>query len=258
MSIIFNIPGVHSLGINGFLCSFFCECTLHTLDLGVAQRFCATAMVCALKANMYGLPFKAKRKLVIRGSLTLAKDIKQYYKDERAKNRWNRLSTLSKTFSWRDLGKFSKPCLRAKDGQTRGLVKFCTELVKKVDCGKQGKLLALSGQSLLDCYEVMDEEPRRMTLLGREKLISSMVNHVVLYKAAGGHLVYKHHGAIHMVLLAGFQGNPKSVSTYEDEHENGVVAKIGVRVHGASFSKSVFERLELQNPERRMLPILSN
>ena len=97
-----------------------------------------------------------------------------------------------------------------------------------------------------------------MSLLGREKLISSMVNHVVLYKAAGGHLVYKHHGAIHMVLLAGFQGNPKSVSTYENEHENGVVAKIGVRVHGASFSKSVFERLELQNPERRMLPILGS
>ena len=48
-SLMFNIPGVHSFGIDEFQVVHFCECTLHTLDLGVAQRFSATAMVRALK-----------------------------------------------------------------------------------------------------------------------------------------------------------------------------------------------------------------
>ena len=37
VSLVINIPGVHNLGIEGFQIEHFAECTLHTLDLGVAQ-----------------------------------------------------------------------------------------------------------------------------------------------------------------------------------------------------------------------------
>jgi len=73
VSLMFNIPGVHSFGIDEFQAVHFCECTLHTLDLGVAQRFCGTAMVRALKSNIYKLPFKAAGKLVKKGCLMMAK-----------------------------------------------------------------------------------------------------------------------------------------------------------------------------------------
>ena len=149
-----------------------------------------------------------------------------------------------------------RPCLKAKGGQTRCLVRFCKELMEKYPLGEKGKLLAKAGEHLLHAYEVMDLQPRRMPAKARAELVAAMVNHVVLYKAAGGHLVYKHHGAIHMCLSATEQGNPKTVSTYQDENENGLIAKIGIHVHGSTFAQSVFERLELQNPERRMLPIL--
>ena len=95
-----------------------------------------------------------------------------------------------------------------------------------------------------------------MSLQGREKLLTSMVNHVALYRGAKGHMVYKHHGAIHMALMAGWIGNPRHISTYEDESENGQTARIALHVHGSTFAKSVFERIELMNPERRMLDIL--
>ena len=126
----------------------------------------------------------------------------------------------------------------------------------KFDCGHEGKLLAKAGDHLLEAYEVMSSEPPRMSLQGREKLVSSMVNHVELYRAAKGHMVYKHHGSIHMALMAGWIGNPRHISTYEDEHENGQIAKIALHAHGSTFAKSVFERIELMNPERCMLDIL--
>ena len=256
VSLMTNIPGVHSFGIEHFEIQYFCECTLHTLDLGVAQRFCGTAMVRALRYNVYKLPFKAVGKLVRRGALTMGRHIKRYYKDEHAKNPWKKISTLSKTFNHKCLGKLKQPCLKAKGGQTRCLVKFCTGLMQKFPCGRNGELLAKAGEHLLEAYEVMDMQPRRMSLKARSQLVTAMVNHVVLYRAAGGHLVYKHHGAIHLACSAATMGNPKSVSTYEDEHENGIVAKVALHVHGSTFAKSIFERVELQNPERRMLAIL--
>ena len=73
---LFNIPGVHSLGIDDFETRGMAECTLHTLDLGVAQRFCATAMVRALKSNVFKLPYRAIGRLVARGALAMNKDIK--------------------------------------------------------------------------------------------------------------------------------------------------------------------------------------
>jgi hypothetical protein len=252
VSIMFNIPGVHSFGIEHFEVVNFCECTLHTLDLGASQRFCATAMTQALLCNIFKLPYRGKTQLVKRGSPYLGKAIKKYYKREHKATPWKKLSTLSKCFTWRDLGGIKKPCLKAKGGETRGLVKFCTELMQKHKCKQKGQLLARSGEALMDFYAVMEEESRCMSFKAKRRLVSAAVNHVSFYKAAGGHLVHKHHGLIHMALSAGRIGNPRCVSTYEDEHENGVVARIGLHVHGSTFAKSVFERLELQNPERRV------
>jgi len=104
-----NIPGVHSFGIDHFEVVHFCECTLHTLDLGASQRFCATAMVQALHCNIFNLPYRGKTQLMKRGSPYLGKAINKYYKREHKKAPWKKLSTLSKCFTWRDLGGSKKP-----------------------------------------------------------------------------------------------------------------------------------------------------
>ena len=58
---------------------------MHTVDLGIAQRFCATAMVKALKSNIYKLPYKTAGKLVRKGCLMMARDIKAYYTADHAR-----------------------------------------------------------------------------------------------------------------------------------------------------------------------------
>ena len=58
-------------------------------------------------------------------------------------------------------------------------------------------------------------------------------------------MVPKHHGFAHLTQGILFSGNPRFTATYEDEHENGVVAKIALRVHRSTFVKSVFERLDV-------------
>jgi hypothetical protein len=95
-SLMFNIPGVHSFGIDWFEVQHFCECTLHTLDLGVAQRFCGTAMVQALQCNIYKLPYKGKRQLVRRGTPHMGKAIKKYYKNEHDRTPWKKYQPCRK------------------------------------------------------------------------------------------------------------------------------------------------------------------
>ena len=179
--------------------------------------------------------------------------IKALYADEHKANPWKKMTKLPKTFSWRQLGSFNKSCLKAKGGQTRCLVKFCAQLMHRHNCGTKGAALAKAGDALLQLYKTMENEPRRISTKAAQTMIASIVNHVAFYQDAGGHMVYKHHGAIHMALNAQWQGNPRHVSTYEDESENGVCARIGLRAHGLTFAKSVFERIEVQNPQRRML-----
>ena len=171
----------------------------------------------------------------------------EFYKAQQAANKWKKVSTLRKKFGMATLGPLRRPCLKAKGGETRCLVRFATNLMEDYDCGARGQLLALAGKHLLATYAIMEHESRRMSLTARQELLASAVNHVTLYKAAGGYLVYKHHSFIHMAQSAERLGNPKTVSTYEDESENGIIAKIGLVVHGSTFAKSVFERLFLQD-----------
>ena len=115
------------------------------------------------------------------------------------------------------------------------------------DCGVKGRLLARAGRCLMEHDAIMEAESRRMSLIARRELLATAVNHVTFYKAAGGHLVYKHHSWIHMALSADHVGNAKTVSTYEDENVNGIIARIGAVVHGTTVSKSIFERLDLRD-----------
>ena len=117
--------------------------------------------------------------------------------------------------------------------------------MERPELGHRGRTLAEAGRQLLKHYDIMEEEPRRMSIEGRKRLLE-VVNHVSLYKSVGRHLVHKHHSWIHMCISAATTGNPKAVSTYEDESENGIVSRIGQAVHPNTFPRSCFERLEIQ------------
>jgi hypothetical protein len=238
---------VHSFGVDGFTIEDFPDCTLHTLDMGVAGRFVGTAMHHALRSNIYRLTGLGKMQ---RGVLKMRGDISAYYRREHKANPKKKLTKMKAKFTMQSLVSKktkNKPFLKAKGGETRCLVKFATELMQKDNVGPKGRLLAEAGRHLMENYRIMEDNPRRMGMFARRALLASAVNHVALYKQAGGHLVPKHHSWIHMALEAGVNGNPKVTSTYEDESENGVTSRIAVAVHPMTFALSSFQRLSLHH-----------
>ena len=111
--------------------------------------------------------------------------------------------------------------------------------------GHPGPYLLAAGRALGEFYNIIKVEPRQMPASAQVQLMQAMVNHVVAYKAAGGHLVHKHHLAFHLVQSCCSGGNPSRFGTYEDEHENGIIAAVGESSHGSTWCISVFERLEV-------------
>eukprot|EP00959_Pyramimonas_sp_CCMP1952_P221012 4620598-Pyramimonas_sp.AAC.1 len=54
------------------------------------------------------------------------------------------------------------------------------------------------------------------------------------YKAAGGHLVFKHHVLYHLTKQSRLAGNPRFYWTYVDEGVNRVLSQVAQSVHHGS------------------------
>ena len=145
------------------------------------------------------------------------------------------------------LGKLDNPCLHAKGAESRTLVKFCAQIVDlyKEKLGREGALLAAAGYALVEYNEILKNEHRLVPVDVQLRLMECIINHNCMYRAAGGRMVPKHHMAIHLSNSCSFAGNPSFFNTYEDESENGVVARIGEVVHFATWCMSVWERVEV-------------
>ena len=80
----------------------------------------------------------------------------------------------------------------------------------------------------------MEAEPRQMTPGGLFALQSSMSKFLVNWRAWGGHCVFKHHMAWHMVERASQHGNPRFYWTYADEQENRVMSQVAKSLHAGN------------------------
>ena len=75
-------------------------------------------------------------------------------------------------------------------------------------------------------------EPREMNSRGVAQLQASMARFLAHWKASGGHLVYKHHAAWHLVARAGWHGKPRFYWTYSDEQTNRAMSTVAKALHG--------------------------
>ena len=242
---MFNIPGVHDLGIDDFEITMMVDCTLHTLDLGVAERYNGEAVKHMLTRNIYNMPQSSLKERMIAGMLRIKRDLKLFYKAEDKKradgNKCNRIKKLHLG----TLGSLDTPCLKAKGAQSRAFVKFAVDTLKAhaEALDTTGKLLLQAGLALFEYYDILQAEHRKMPFAAHNHLLTCAKNHLACYQAAGGHMVPKHHMMLHLTLSSKISGNPAYFSTYEDEHENGIVAKMCLAAHGLTFHMSTFERL---------------
>ena len=68
---MWNVPGVHQLGIQHFQLENFVDGALHTIDCGVAQRYCGHALRCALRNNVFGLHHSTLKEQMAIGALRI-------------------------------------------------------------------------------------------------------------------------------------------------------------------------------------------
>ena len=142
------------------------------------------------------------------------------------------------------------PCLKAKGQESRHLVQYAVDITGRLPDNRKCALLHTAGKFLIQWYDTIADTCRVMDRIMQERLFTLALNHVAIYKSAGGHLVHKHHAFVHLSQKVASAGNCGFFSTAEDESENGVIARVGVMVHSRTFDISVFERLELADRDR--------
>ena len=78
-SLLWDLPGVHALGIKFFRIEYLLDCTLHTVDLGVGASVVGYSILWALRKNVFGIKGTAHSRLV-RGMLMMKSKTKPFYK----------------------------------------------------------------------------------------------------------------------------------------------------------------------------------
>ena len=243
---MWSIPGLHDFGVKHLRIDSFVDCTLHTVDLGPLQKWIAKGIAIVLDSDALQTQGRTQADRRAVGMLALRARLKPYYRTLRDENPLRSVSHIKK-LTVGMLGKFQNPTLSANAGESRDLVGFVNGLLAEfsIQLGDQGQLLQGAGAALADFYTITRDSPRSMSVPDQNALMSCVLRHNSLARAAGIKLVPKHHSWVHMVFACKRQGNPSKYSTFEDESENGAIARIAFRVHPHTFSASVFRRISM-------------
>jgi len=235
---------VHSHGILHFGLHRQVDDTLHTMALGVEQRYTATVIDTALKSNVFEEPDANKEEMYNLGIIHMRKRIRDYHTKMTRANPQYKLSRIDKLTVGMlgDLEKH-KPCLKAKGGETSDLTCFCVDLAKEFrHTSENMKMLHRSGEALLALKTTFETNHRRIDSQTFTKSFDDVKRMIIYYKLAGGHLVPKFHRVLHLVGRMLYHGNPKYYGTWQDESENGMVKNQAVMTHALRFVEGVFER----------------
>ena len=154
-----------------------------------------------------------------------------------------------KKFTLASFGKKLKtaPVLKAQGAEAKSLIDFTIDTLNRFEdkLGQKGQLLSEAGECLHAYYHVLNESERTLDDATCQRLFDLGNLHVQLYKKAGCRMVPKHHVFMHTNASTPEHGSPKWYSTYEDESENGLVARTLRSVHRMTFSLSFFEKVEV-------------
>jgi hypothetical protein len=135
--------------------------------------------------------------------------------------------------------------LSAKGGETSDITDFCVALAKEfAPLDPMFVHLALAGSAMAQSKDGFEKSKRKLPhgeLLKQVDLCKTFLCNFDAVESAA--MTPKFHRYMHMVHEAGYAGNPKCTSTWFDEHENGIIAKVAAAVHASKFCESVHYRL---------------
>lgn len=183
--------------------------TLHTLNLGVFQKFLARAWWALLQGDAFGVAGEAGgrrnvEELVANGIGPLKVALWKFYKafeEANPKVKVNRLEALTLN----TLGPRDSCSLNTKAAETRPLLRFTAELLaEKQACLKpeDGALLP-AGQALADFSDALRELPETVTVQQAARPVGLLKRYVSLAAAAKVPATPKLHLAMHLVQRTG-------------------------------------------------------
>ena len=248
ISVLWNLPNVHTHGIEHFESGWMPEDDLHTGALGFEQRYIGKTLMTALEGNVYKSTHPNEPDRFEEGVDTMRADMKEYYKLEKTIDLEHKLSEVKKL----TIGMINGENLSAMGGESRGLVRFAYNMAMRFAGDAPNLvLLAAAGRSLLSMHEILRNEPRVVKYNARQALMTAYLNFVNNYVAVDGAMVYKFHCGCHMIQEIKFFGNCRATATWEDEAENGQDCEIAKTCSAITFAQSVFQKIVAGEREHR-------
>ena len=243
VGLIFNIPGVHNYGIDHFQLPYLVDDPLHTLSLGVSQRFVGLCFREVLLSNCFRVVANTKEQKLERGIFQLRKRLRRHYRVKRVTQPQHKLSRI-RHLSVSMLGPADTSELKAKGGQTNDVISLATSLMHEFSAvgGRTFFLLASAGRALERCQQILRAEPRKMSPQACRELMEQCITHNTCFGLAGGAYAPKHHSFVHLAAAGPFSGNPAKHATFSDENANGIVARQGKWAHPQNFAYAVFRK----------------
>ena len=235
--VFFQTKGFHGLNfifplfaVVGFTIECLALDVMHVLDLGVTQYLVGSVLWALIAGNFAKSEMATAELRRLENIKHLRRRMWAFY-NANVRTRGEQSAIGRLTFKM--LSSQTCPRLKAKAAESRNLLPLCLQLVQEGhDLGASGNCLVEATKALCAFYDTMWAEPRQMSAGGLDKLQKQMTRFLLFWKNWGGHMVYKHHCAWHMVERAAFLGNPRFYWTYADEGENRAMGTIAKSLHG--------------------------
>ena len=180
-NVLFDILSIRSIALD----------VLHIMDLGVAQYAAAWALTTVLIADCYNTGCTNQSELLTRCVRAMHVRLMAWYRLNRSVTR---VSGLTVGMILGTGGTVYRPCVRAKGGESRGLLFFArAELRRFVDAigTIESRALLTACDNLCSYYDVMESAGRVLYQSQVQQLLQHVVNHNTLFRAAGGTLAPK-------------------------------------------------------------------
>ena len=211
--------------------------TLHTVYLGVINRYTAEVLWRALDGNPWGTaPATFESNL-----RNLKADLMTFY-EATGVPLDHRIGDLTAGM----MGRRRTPAIKTKAVETACVFPFAMELCRRhADHIQSADALHAAGEALRDYLGLLRSSPAQVPLATCQRLLDLCIRHLVLIGVAGVPFAPNHHIWCHLTVRTRAFGNPRCYSTCFDESLSRVLANIAQRAHRAQWELRTFARVHV-------------
>ena len=220
--------------------------TLHTLNLGIYQKFLARAWWALVEADAWNvIPQMGGRRNIEEMALNSVGHLKRalwdFYETFEAANPGVKLNRLEE-LSVKTLGSRDSCSLNTKAAECRPLLRFTAILLaeKRAVLADEDSALVPAAEALANFAEALRTLPRHVTPLRNVPVMDLLKRYVVLAEDARVPAIPKLHLTFHLVHRIPEQGSPAAAATFADEGANGRAADMAKGLHRATWTRRFF------------------